>query len=340
MGFGGMNMVAIDNLLLSTVTYQDHAWSADLKTISIGEFLNQIKEGHYNKKIVELRNYLKKNDNKRYDQEKIRLPSVTFSGLFSINRRIETIQKYTGICVIDIDHVSEEKSEEIYKNFYSDPYTFAHWRSPSGKGVKGLVKFNYGIELDISNIYLYHKYAFYKLHDYMKEKYDIEIDKSGSDITRLCFISSDTDLTIKQVSDEFKIDSNDMTAKMPLQNKTTKNKENNYFVLKEHLNPAGRNLKRVQIQGFIKYLRKRKLSITNTYEKWYRVAYAISNTFTYDLGEKYFLLLCRLDGPRHDEEKSIAMLQYCYVNSKSCISFGTIKFYFNQCKEEWGSRTE
>ncbi|MDR1288397.1 MAG: hypothetical protein LBK08_12375 [Treponema sp.] len=333
-------MAAIDNLLLSTVTYQDHVWSTDLKIISIGEFLNQIKEGHYNNKIAELRNYLKKNDNKRYDQEKIRLPSVTFSGLFSVNRRIETIQKYTGICVIDIDHVSEEKSKEIYKNFCSDPYTFAYWRSPSGKGIKGLVKFDYGIGLDISNIYLYHNYAFYKLHDYMKERYDIEIDKSGSDITRLCFISSDMDLTIKQAANEFKIDNGDITIKMPSQIKTTKDRKNNYFVLKEHLNSAGRNLKRTQIQGFIKYLRNRNLSITNTYEKWYRVAYAISNTFTYDLGEKYFLQLCRLDGPRHDEEKSIAMLQYCYVNSKSHVSFGTIKFYFNQCKEEWGSRTE
>jgi hypothetical protein len=174
----------------------------------------------------------------------------------------------------------------------------------------------------------------------MKERYGIEIDKSGSDITRLCFISSDMNLMLKQGANGFKIDGHDITIEIPSQNKTTRGQKSSYFVLKEHLNPAGRNLKRTQIQGFIKYLKKRNLSITDTYEKWYRVAYAISNTFTYDLGEKYFLQLCRLDGPRHDEEKSIAMLQYCYVNSKSYISFGTIKFYFDNIRRTGGSRTE
>jgi hypothetical protein len=276
-----MDMITIDDLLLSTVTYQDYVWSTNLKTISIGEFLNQIKEGQYNNKILKLRNYLKKNDNKRYDQEKTKLPSITFSGLFSINRRIEAIQKYTDICVVDIDHTSEETSREIYKNFNSDPYIFSYWRSPSGNGIKGLVKFNYLIELNTSNIYLYHKYAFYKLHNYMKEKYELEMDRSGSDITRLCFISSDTNLIIKQKADEFEINAQDLILEISSPNKKTRNPKTSYFVLKEHLNPAGRNLKRTQIQGFIKYLRNRNLSITNTYEKWYRVAYAISNTFTY-----------------------------------------------------------
>jgi hypothetical protein len=90
----------------------------------------------------------------------------------------------------------------------------------------------------------------------------------------------------------------------------------------------------------LKFLRNRRLAITGDYEKWFRIAYAISNTFTYDIGEKYFLQLCQLDGTRHDEEKSISMLQYCYVNSKCNISFGTIRYYFDKCKEEWGRRTE
>jgi hypothetical protein len=333
-------MIAIDELLSSTVTCQDHAWSTDLKTISIGKFLEQIKERLFSNKIQELRYYLEKNDKRRYDQEKIRLPSITFSGLFSNNRKIELIQKYTGICVVDIDHVPEEALDETYRIFNSDPYIFSCWMSPSGKGIKGVVKFGYLTEPDMSNIYLHHKYAFFKLYDYMKDRYNINMDMSGSDITRLCFISSDVNLILKREADEFKINNSDITIKVPIQNKTKKEHGSSYFVRKEHMNPAGRNLKRTHIQKIIRYLRKRNLSITDTYEKWYRVAYAISNTFTYDLGEKYFLQLCKLDGSRHDEKKSIAMLQYCYSHSKSRISFGTIKFYFNKHKEEQGSRTK
>jgi len=59
--------------------------------------------------------------------------------------------------------------------------------------------------------------------------------------------------------------------------------------------------------------------------RWYRVAYAISNAFTHDIGEKYYLRLCRLDGVKNDEIKSRNMLIYCYERANGSISFGTIK---------------
>ena len=40
---------------------------------------------------------------------------------------------------------------------------------------------------------------------------------------------------------------------------------------------------------------KRNLSITNSYEEWYRIALAIANTFTYEIGEKYFLKISKID---------------------------------------------
>jgi hypothetical protein len=70
------------------------------------------------------------------------------------------------------------------------------------------------------------------------------------------------------------------------------------------------------ISKIIGFLRVRELSITGSYESWYRVALSIANTFTFDLGRNYFLELCRLDGPEHDEEKSIHLLEYCYKNRR------------------------
>jgi hypothetical protein len=297
-------MISVDEILSSIVTYQDHAWSTQLKTITIGKFLNLIKEQRHNNEIIRLRNYLKHNDKKRYDQEKIRLPSVTFSGLFNNKRALESISDYNNICVIDIDNILKEKAKEIFECFNSDPYVFSYWRSPSGNGIKGLVKFEYLKLINVSEFSQCHKYAFSELHNYMKEKYSIEIDKSGSDITRLCFLSTDNALIIKKESEEFKINNQEIYVETPAHDKKIKKSESNFFVLKEHLNPDGRNnqFKRNKIQGFIKYLRRKNLSITNTYEQWYRIAYAISHTFTYNLGEKYYLQLCRLDGAQHNKE--------------------------------------
>ena len=82
---------------------------------------------------------------------------------------------------------------------------------------------------------------------------------------------------------------------------------------------------RNEIQKIIKFLRKRKLSITYEFENWYRVGYAIANTFTQNIGEKYYLNLCEMDGNKFDKEASINLLRYCYENTRKQISFGTIK---------------
>jgi len=91
-------------------------------------------------------------------------------------------------------------------------------------------------------------------------------------------------------------------------------------------NPENRKI----IKSIINYLSKRGLSITNSYEEWYRVGYAIANSFTYDIGEKYYLSLCRLDGPNHDEINSINMLHYCYENTSDRIKFNSIIYFANK----------
>ena len=98
------------------------------------------------------------------------------------------------------------------------------------------------------------------------------------------------------------------------------------------LNPKGKNLpqNRNTMKSITKYLSKRHLSITPDYEKWYRVAYAVANTFTFDIGEKYYLTLCRLDGALHDEEQSKYLLYYSYENSKGEITFSTIVYLAKQ----------
>ena len=63
------------------------------------------------------------------------------------------------------------------------------------------------------------------------------------------------------------------------------------------------------------------------YDKWYRVAFAISNTFTHDIGEKYFMKLCELDGDNHNEIESKNLLVNCYETTGGDIKFQSIYHY-------------
>jgi hypothetical protein len=79
--------------------------------------------------------------------------------------------------------------------------------------------------------------------------------------------------------------------------------------------------------SIIKFLTKSGNSITRNYKQWYQVSFAIANTFTYDIGLKYYIALCKLDGKSFNETQSINMLNYCYENSDGKFTFGTIVYF-------------
>lgn len=316
-------------LLNKKVSYQKNAWSNLGEDTTIKEVLSLIKDGKFQKEVLTLRQFLERDENEKYDTFKKLLPGVTFSGTFFNQRRKEALINYNRILVIDIDKLSQEELLRIKGILFSDPHVFAYWESPSKNGIKGLLSLNFNREIDASMIHDEHKLAFNLIYTYFKSTYNIILDKSGSDITRLCFLSFDADLIIKETCPPFEIIATSIT---PKQTKITHKKKNQTRLLapikQEFLDPKGKNSPsdRKTIQSIIKYLSKRNLSITYNYENWYRVGYAIANTFTHDIGLKYYLSLCRLDGPKHDEDQSKNLLYYCYSNTKGEISFKTIYF--------------
>lgn len=116
------------------------------------------------------------------DNLKKKLPAVTWSGTFS-QRKAEKIKEYSGLICIDIDKL---ESEELYRRrmeLRSDPYTFVMFISPSGKGLKVIVPVKGGVEKQLVN--------FLGLQQYYNDTYKIQIDQSGKDVSRLCFLSHD-----------------------------------------------------------------------------------------------------------------------------------------------------
>ncbi|WES98272.1 BT4734/BF3469 family protein [Chryseobacterium arthrosphaerae] len=82
-----------------------------------------------------------------------------------------------------------------------------------------------------------HKDAFLKLQRYFEELLEVEIDKSGKDITRLCFISFDPELFMNENSSIFSTSETSNTQVAERSRSTTNNRQlstNNYNVQYEH----------------------------------------------------------------------------------------------------------
>lgn len=281
--------------------------------------LTVIKEGGHSEQIEICRKALRAGNIKLYRHLKKQLPAVTFAGSFINKRSKDTCDKYSKFIVLDFDGIEDMASSK--RNIQKDKYTYATWISPSGKGIKVLIK----IDADT----ITHKYCFDSLSEYYMEMYQMETDKSGSDITRLCFTSSDPELFFNSQSEVWtKQKFPSKTSEESVTSVDAKGRKN-YVSARNNVNPGiteGKNdsRNRTLIKHIIKYLTRQNKSITGIYQDWLLVAFAIATTFTPDIGTKHFLELCRLDNENHNEEKSLDLIDYCYRNNRGEVTFATI----------------
>ena len=121
-------------------------------------------------------------------EKKKELPVVCFSGEFS-SRSDDALFEHSGFVILDFDHVDVDSTKRALA---TDDFIYSCWTSPSGEGVKALVK--------ITNPER-HRDHFRALIKYFERTHGLELDESGINESRACFESYDPDIIIK---DEFK----------------------------------------------------------------------------------------------------------------------------------------
>lgn len=107
---------------------------------------------------------------------------ATFSGVFK-KRADKELVKHSYLLTLDFDHL--ENVLELKNILLNDEYleTELLFTSPSGKGLKWIIR------IDISEVT--HAEYFLAIANYIKHTYNIEVDQSGKDVSRACFLSYD-----------------------------------------------------------------------------------------------------------------------------------------------------
>ncbi len=150
---------------------------------TLEQVITAIRGEHYKPQVLAIREAVEKGDIKRKDFLKKQLHAFTVSGRFKGGRTIEALVEYQPFVILDIDKLDVEKVEWIQNEVQQLPFTYAGFVSPSGRGYKVIVKTNAKLET--------HREAFEAVANYYEEKLAIPIDRSGKDVTRLCFLSYD-----------------------------------------------------------------------------------------------------------------------------------------------------
>ena len=118
------------------------------------------------------------------------LPVVMYSGKFS-GRKDEDLTEHSGVIVLDFDHIDVAHSKNALA---TDDYILACWVSPSGDGLKALVKVAQARK---------HRDHFRAIASYMDRQYGLEVDSTGQNESRLCFESYDPEIIINEDSKVF-----------------------------------------------------------------------------------------------------------------------------------------
>lgn len=148
--------------------------------------LDRIKSGK-SKDIVE--NVRKQKTKDLADKIKVTLPAICFSGIFN-KRSDNSIVEHSGLICLDFDKYDSKETLNFDKEIIiKDKYTYACFVSPSGNGLKVLIK----IPTEIEN----HKKYFDALEKYFDNKH---FDTTSKNISRVCFESYDSEIFINKKS--------------------------------------------------------------------------------------------------------------------------------------------
>jgi hypothetical protein len=319
-------MRGTNQILDLKVSFQENTWTNVSIELTIKTVLNDIKSDKYRKQVNALRVSLDNGNTAYYDNNKKRLPAVTFSATFDSNRSKENLKDYNNLIVLDIDKLDPKEIENCNDNLMKDEYVLSYWRSPSNKGFKGLVQLDFCNIPDNVDTDLKHKIAFRELSTYFRDTHGIELDKSGSDISRLCFVSHDENLVLKGTFSKFQITETNLDI-LTTKTSNSETRKLNFVGKSDALfNPLERNNQydRKIMTDIIRHLTNKKLSITNSYEDWCEVAMAIANTFTYDVGLNYFTKLSKLDNDKFNDIHCANFLINCYETRRGNFNFASI----------------
>ncbi|MEO8769011.1 MAG: BT4734/BF3469 family protein [Ferruginibacter sp.] len=272
--------------------YKNIADTTSKEVIKIESFLKAIKTGKYKKQIDQLR---QANTKSQQSDLKKQLPNITSSGTFS--KRIDSaLINHSTLKQIDFD---KDKNPDMdpwaaKKVLSNDKFTFAAFISPTGTGVKLLVRIEPDQDKEVYN----------SLQEYYSTKYKLLLDSSCSNVSRAMFVSMDNDLY--ENFDSVVFAANKDPLKIPLRTISSR---------------TGHD-KQKEVELLISKIEASKTDITDEYRQWVNIGFAIASEFGLP-GESFFHRISSLS-PKYKEADCRTQYKECCKGRKSGIAINTL----------------
>lgn len=176
---------------MPNVTFYNNAFGSESVEVELNDILRAIRSQKWKEKVKKYRSMIPDGKTKESDQYKrSNIPGVTVSGTFPNNRKANELGDHSGFIAMDFDNVSLDIRDELY----ADDYTYAGFVSVGGGGICIIVKIEPSKHID----------AFRALEHYYFTKYNLQVDQSCKDVSRLRFVSCDSEMAVNPDAKQFK----------------------------------------------------------------------------------------------------------------------------------------
>ena len=164
---------------------------------TLAQIVDEIRGSHYREPILNIRKLVNDGNKEKADQLKKGLVAFTVSGIFKGGRKLSFLRIYNPFVILDIDNLDPEALPDLVLKIQSIEFTKVAFVSPSGRGLKIIVEVDSNMKM--------HGLAYQQVSDFYQVELAVKIDKSGKDITRLCFISHDPAIYFNPESTVFNV---------------------------------------------------------------------------------------------------------------------------------------
>lgn len=153
------------------------------KSVTLDQVFQVVKGNTLRERVESMRQLLAKGAHNEFEKRKRSLPSFTPAGEFDKERKADRLKSYSRLVVYDLDDIPVEKLPDIRQKVAADPHTLLAFISPSGTGLKILV----AVTSDSKD----HGLAFSRVCEHYDRITGLTGDRTGKDLSRLCFYSFD-----------------------------------------------------------------------------------------------------------------------------------------------------
>jgi len=249
-----------------------------------------IKSNEYKKRTEKLRAMQDKEKARKYKAENF--DYCTFSGTFQ-TRKNDALREHSGLLCLDFDDL--KNLDKLRKKLLNDEYleTRLLFRSPSGNGLKWI------IQIDITKVS--HGDYFRAVANYILKTYGVEVDKSGKDVSRACFLSHDPDAVYNPASNEGKKTFNP-TDWLDVEQTADETSDD------EEMPKSKKEVKR-DIEMATQNIEVLGIDIAPKYDDWYKLGFALVSALGED-GRSYYHRISRFY-PKYTKKETDKQFDEC-----------------------------